>query len=221
MKFRIVVFSLLLLAAACAPPPQIRSDKFLNDTSLVSGEPCAAPCWRNITPGETKWSDALIFLEDDASLANLETQADENSDRLGAAWSPAEGELCCQMFSEDGEEVSFIILQTTPDMTFEQVIEKHGEPEYLTGEAVSDDQGIFSLFYPDVPMMVYVFVAGESGALGGSNEVVGFAYTTSELMTLLLDTSELHAWEGFQSYSDYMGGALEVTPSITLTPVPE
>ena len=43
----------ILLIAACAPPPVLRSDDYLSDTSIVTGETCEAPCWRGITPGET------------------------------------------------------------------------------------------------------------------------------------------------------------------------
>lgn len=223
MKFRLIfaLITLTLIAAACGPAPQIRSDKYLPDDSLFTEEPCGAPCWRGITPGETKWSDAMTKVEDDPTLENLEEQADENSTRIGAAWSAVDGELCCQMFTEDGETVSFIILQTTPDHKFGEVIDIYGEPDYLIGETLSDDQGLFSLFYTDIPMLLYVFVAGEKGEITELSEVVGFAYATPELMQLLIDTSELHAWEGFQSYAAYMDSEFEVTPSITLTPSEE
>ena len=35
-----------------------------------------------------------------------------------------------------------------------------------------------------------------------------------------MQTTELHRWEGYGSYSDYMEGEWEVTPSVTLTPTP-
>src|SRR5690349_21843075 len=34
----------------------------LLDRGLISGEPCGAPCWQNITPGETAYDDALTIL---------------------------------------------------------------------------------------------------------------------------------------------------------------
>jgi len=218
LHFLLLILGAGLLAAACGPAPQIRNENYLQDDSLFTEEPCAPPCWRGITPGETAWRDALTMIEDDPTLAQLEEQADEESDRIGAAWSQTDGELCCQMLTEDGETVSFIILQTTPDHTFGEVVNIYGEPTYLVGEVLSDDQGLFSLFYPDTPMLVYAFVAGEQGELTETSEVVGSAYMTEDLMELLLNTSELHAWEGFKSYSAYMDGEFEVTPSITVTP---
>ena len=79
-----------------------------------------------------------------------------------------------------------------------------------------------SLVYPDVPMVVYAFVEGaEKGELSASSEVIGALYFVQEDMDLLLKTTDLHAWEGYQSYAAYIDGEFEVTPSVTLTPTPE
>ena len=40
-------------------------------TSIVGKPPCAAPCWRQITPGVTRVSDALLQLRADPSLEDL------------------------------------------------------------------------------------------------------------------------------------------------------
>jgi hypothetical protein len=45
-------------------------------------------------------------------------------------------------------------------------------------------------------------------------------YFIAEDMDLLLQTTDLHAWEGYQSYAAYMDSEFEVTPSVTLTPTP-
>ncbi len=226
MRIRLIVCilaNILFLLSACGPTPQIRSDKYLKDTSVITGEPCGAPCWRDIIPGETPWSDAIIIIEDDVTLVDLETQTDENSERIGAAWGQLDGELCCQMFSDDGETVSFIILQTTPESNLEALFAEHGEPNYVIGESLSDNQGIFSLFYTDIPMLVYAFIEGEGGSVSATSEVVGFAYMTEDLMDLLVNTADpgLHEWEGYQTYAAYMDSELEITPSITLTPTRE
>lgn len=215
MKFRVILagLGLMLLVAACAPAPQLLNEKYLDDVSLISGDPCGAPCWRGITPGETSWQAARTIIEDDPSLSDWQQRVDDDSQRIGAAWSQTGGELCCQMFStEDGESVEFLIMQTAPAMRLQAVIDTYGEPAYLIGETVSNDQGMFSLFYDDIPMLVYVFVAGENGTISVESEIIGFAYLTTELMTELLETSQLHAWEGLQSYRDYMNGEFELTP---------
>lgn len=220
MKLRLILaaVTLILIAAACGPEPQIRNDNLLKDSSFLTGDPCGPPCWRGIVPGETAWNDAITIIEDDETLDQLQSREDEESDRIGAAWAQADGDGCCQMFTQDGETVSFLVMQTAPEARLSDVIEEHGEPQYLFGEAITSDQGLISLFYVDVPMVIYVFIAGEEGSIMPESEVVGFAYTTPDLMQFLIDTSDLHEWEGYETFAHYKDGEFEVTPAITLTP---
>lgn len=217
-----VTVSLLLLITACAPPPNLRDDTLLQDTSLITGEPCAAPCFRGITPGETSWRDAITVIEDDPNFANLQTQTDEASDAIQAAWQQGDNQVCCQMASEDGNTVSLVFLRTAPVMDMGDVAEVFGEPDYLIGSEFTEDQAIISVVYPDVPMVLYVFIEGaEVGTLSETSEIIGVLYLTEAEMENLINTTSLHAWEGYQSYQDYDSGEFEVTPSITLTPTPE
>ena len=218
-----ILLGLILLISACGPEPQIRSDTLLQDNSLITGEPCGPPCWRGIIPGETTWNDAIAIIEDDVTLDELQTRADDESDQIVAAWAQADGDGCCQMITQDGDTVSFLVLQTTPDMPLSGIIDFYGDPTYLIGELLSDSQGVFHLFYPEIPMLIYTFVTGEDGALSPESEVVGFGYMTDDLMQLVIDTADpgLHTWEGYRSYKYYVDGELEVTPSITVTPTPE
>lgn len=229
MKFRLLLPGLVALAfmtAACLPPPNLRNEKFLNDNSLVSGEPCEAPCWRGITPGETAWSDALTIIEDDAALNDPEVQTAEDGPAVGAQWSPVDGEACCQMISEDGETVSVVLLQLAPTTTLGDMIEARGEPTYAIGTPVTDDQAIVSLFYPENSLIVIAFAAGAaSGNLSESSEIVGAYYLTADRMDLIIKTSSLYAWDGYQPFSAYAAdaedGNFAVTPSVTLTPTVE
>lgn len=223
-KKRVLVLVLVLVTlalAACAPPPNLRDNTLLQDTSLITGDPCAAPCFRGITPGVTEWSDALTILEDDSDFTNIQTQEDESTDAVQVAWQQGENQVCCQMATNDGDIVSLIFLRTAPEMTLAELIEAHGEPTYTIGSEFTADQAIMSVVYPDVPMVVYVFVAGpEEGILSEASEIIGALYFTPEDMELLLATQELHAWDGYKSYADYTASDFAVTPSITLTPTP-
>jgi hypothetical protein len=226
MKYRLLLLAMIVLAlvlAACAPPPQLRDETLLADTSLVSGEPCEAPCWRGITPGETAWRDAMTILEDDAELENVQTQEDEQTDAIGAVWQPKGGTQCCQMVAEDGETVNLIFLRTKPEMSLSEVIDAHGEPTYAVGTPVTDDQAIVNLIYPDLPMIVLAFAPGPEGEVSEDSEVVGVFYTTPDDMELFLQTNYLHDWSGYGAFSEYTnaeGAEFEVTPSVTLTPTP-
>lgn len=225
MKYRLLMPGLLVLVvflAACSAP-ELRDSNLLQDTSLATGDPCAAPCWRGITPGETSWRDARTILEDDPTIENLQVKTDENSNAAAAEWQQVGGPPCCQAFTEDGQTVSILFLRTAPEVSLGDVIEAHGDPAYAIGSPFSDDQAIVNLIYPAVPMVVYAFVPGITGAVTADSEIIGVLYMTQRDMDLLEQTSSLHLWEGYDDYSAYRGdedAPFDITPSITLTPTP-
>jgi len=189
--------------------PQLLNEDFLPDTSLVSEDPCGAPCWNGITPGETAWEDAVAIIEADERLADVEVQSSPNAAQQAAFWSALDGDECCQMFSSiDGSVVDFLLVQTTPDMKFGDVVALYDEPQRLAFEIVTTITSgqIFAVtIFEDVPMIVYVFVAGEEGEISESSEVVGFAYISDELVEQLLADPTLLDWQGFATYAEYVG----------------
>lgn len=217
-----VACALVLLVAACVPPLNLRNDKFLQDDSLLTNDPCEAPCWRGITPGVTKWSDALTILEDEPDINDPQVQTGEDGKLVGAQWQPVDGDACCQMISEQGEIVDLIVVWQKPDKTLGDLIAARGEPAYVIGTPGDETQAIVSLFYPDDALIVIVFVAGANGELSETSEVIGAYYLTLERMQLILDTSSLFAWNGYQPFSSYNaeaeGAEFAITPSVTLTP---
>jgi hypothetical protein len=224
MKLRLILPGILavliIIVSACGPPPNLRDENLLRDDSLITNEPCAAPCWRGITPGETTWRTALTLIEDDLTLENMQIQEDENSDAALVEFQPVGGTPCCQVLTEDGQLVSYIFLRTAPTTTLAELIAAQGEPTYVVGSPFSDDQAIFNLIYPNVPMVIYAFVPGTGGSVTGSSEIIGVLYMKPSDMELLLQTSSLRAWQGFQSFQAYEQQEFVVTPSVTLTPAP-
>jgi hypothetical protein len=212
----------VLFVAACAPPPELRDPNLIQDDSLATSDPCAAPCWRGITPGVTTWSDALTILEDDATLTDPVVQEDEASEAKAAEFQQVDGTAGSgNIFTKDGETVSIVFVRLAPTLLVEDLFATHGEPTYAVGSPFSEDQAIVNLIYPDVPMVVYAFVPGESGSVDEVSELIGALFMTAEDMELLVSTSNLHAWEGFATFETYANAeALEVTPSVTLTPTP-
>jgi hypothetical protein len=222
----------LFSLAACSPPPELRDDTLLHDESLVSNEPCAAPCWRNITPGETEWNDALTIIEDDTQLENLQTQTDDDSEAIVAEFQESGGSPCCQMFTETGELVNVIFLRLAPDVQLGDVIETHGEPAYAIGSPFAEDQAIVNLLFPEIQTVIYAFVPGTEGEIAEDSPIIGVLYLSPDDMDLLIQTSNLHAWEGFGAYSNYAPentefeitpeptseGTEEATPEVTSTP---
>lgn len=217
----------LAASAACAPAPELRNERFLQDDALVApNEDCAPPCWRGITPGETTWTEAVANLEDQTDIDDPQIQDIPNAaPARGAVWQQTNGDPCCQIVSEDGETISSIFLQLAPTATLSQVIDTFGEPTYVIGTPGTDDQAIVNLFFPEQSMIVFAFAAGAAnGELNASSEVIGVYYTTPDRMDLGIRLSDLYGWKGFGPFSQYAPDAADadfaITQSVTLTPTP-
>jgi hypothetical protein len=227
MKLQLLLAGILLvLLAACSPPPNLRDPNMWHDESLITGEPCAAPCWNNITPGETSWTDAQQIINNLSGAIDVQFQ--EDSGQVGGIWrSEASQDYCCAVVSvsgdavDDTDVVNYIQVRLAPDVTLGELIEAIGEPTYLiNGEEVSEDQAYIVLLYPDIPVIVYAFVAGAaSGSLTTSSEIVFAVYLTPEAMRdEVIATSSLQEWEGYQTFSYYTESETnpyEVTPEAT------
>lgn len=208
MYRRLTVFlvaSLALLLVACAPTVNLLDENNLKDISLLSGEPCEAPCWNNITPGETSFRDAKIIVEDDARYANVEEVAPEEDtvERL-FGFSEGDANVCCQIYSRDGEVVESMLFLLSPEMNLGEVTDKYGDPTYLTGEEVSEGQAIMFLVYPDASIVLYAFVEGKEGSLSADSEIIGLLYMTEPEMQDIIDASRFYEWEGYQAFAAYI-----------------
>ena len=205
--FILFAASMLLVFAACAPAVNLLDEtNKLNDTSLLSGEPCEAPCWNGIVPGETSYRDAKILIEDDPRFQNIEeAEPEENSSVRVFDFSSGEAQSCCRVVSRDGEVVDSLFLQLVPVMTLDAVLEQHGEPNYLLGNETSEDQAYMVLIWTDVPMVVFAFVAGAAeGELSATSEILISMYMAEAEMQLLTDCLSSYVWEGYQSFADYV-----------------
>lgn len=212
MKLKLLIPGIVLVfLAACSPPPELRDSKMWQDRSLVTGEPCAAPCWQGITPGETTWNEAQTLISTMSGVIDLQTQEQEG--QIGAVWRTNESEqYCCAIVSnveeavDDTDVVDYIQVRLSPDVTLGELIEVHGDPTYVVnGEEVTEDQAYVVLLYPDIPIIAYAFVAGAAnGTLSASSEIIFVVYVTPEAMeTEVIRNSNLQAWDGYQSFSYY------------------
>lgn len=205
-RLSLIFFALTaFLLVACSPEINLLDENNLKDTSLVSGEPCDAPCWNDITPGETTYRDALISVEDDGRFQNVqENEFDEETDERLFGFSDGDANVCCQVYSRDGEVVDSMLFLLAPQMTLGEVIDKYGEPTYLTGEEVAEGQAIVFLVYPDVPIVLYAYVEGATGDLTETSEIIGALYMTESEIQQIIDASQFYEWEGYQAFADYI-----------------
>lgn len=193
-----------LIGDAAPAAPRLLNENLLHETGLVDGEPCDAPCWRGITPGETSWAAAEEILRADTTIADLNFQ--EDGDAKGATFSQVDGDACCQIITQTGEFVEFMQLQFAPGVILGDVIEKYGEPNLIDGDQYSSDQYMVILFYEDVPMLIYVYLPDAETALSEESDVIGVIYLTTDLIEQFVAASPLAEWEGYESFDYYLGG---------------
>ena len=197
----------LLLVTACAPVPQLRNDAYFHDTSLVDGEPCFAPCWRNLTPGVTTWDEAVDALATFADVSNIDRTRNRDTGEDIYNFHYGEGPECCRIYTRDGSTLASILLLVAPDMSLGAVIAQYGEPQYIQGDNITDDQSFIALVYPDVPMLVYVFASSiATGELSANSEVIGTVYMAATEMTAFLTVTPLFTWDGYGALSAMMTG---------------
>ena len=191
--------------AACSADVNLLDETKLSDTSLISGEPCAAPCWNDIIPGETRYRDAKLIIEsDDRFKITDEPSAEDGSTARSFTFAEGENPACCQVVSRDGETVSSFLLQTAPIMNFGAAYDIYGEPDYLGGEQVNDEQGYMALVYSEVPLILYAFVANPpTGAISVTSQIIGTMYLGEVEMQELLTCASLYQWQGFLEFTSY------------------
>ena len=205
----LLVFALLaaVMLTACSAEINLLDETKLHDRSLLTGEPCEAPCWNGVTPGETRYRDAKLIIEGDTRYQITEEPEPEEGNP-GRLFTFAEGEQqgCCQVFSRDGETVSSFLLQMAPLVEFGPVFDIFGEPQYVVGQEVSGEQAYMALVYPDRPMVLYAFLPGGSAELSVSSPIIGAMYMSDAEMDQMLTCTSLNLWGGFLPYASYAVG---------------
>ena len=182
------------------PQPTLINERFLDDTSLLTGEPCGPPCWREIVPGQSTLAEALDVVE--ALDGVVVMQGAEGAFQFGNVDSPP----CCQISADENQLVSAIILQFAPEMTVGEALEKHGEPLFFRGQPYTDTEAILWFYYPDRYTMVQVIVPGVEGNLEASSPLVAAYYLTELDMSDALESGAFSPWKGYVSYQEYAEG---------------
>jgi protein-disulfide isomerase len=191
------------------PEIKLLNDADLTTDSLITNEPCSAPCWENITPGETTMADASAILAEMESIIVL--QEDQNT----IVFTADENTICCQVISENGtgepdDVVGIILLQLAPTNTLGQYIEVHGEPTYVSGDTHSDTEAILTLFYPAAQTIINVVVEGPDGQLTEDTPIFAALYTSQTIIETIIASAPMDNWKGLLTFNDYMDGEFDV-----------
>jgi len=203
-----------IILVGCGAPPPLKSDKYLNDTTLISADAKPAT-FHDIVIGETKFVDAMNLLKADSAFENV-----QNQDNPPAAnWSAKGGEFCCQMSADkDSGLVNAILVRVAPKITAAQVIEKYGEPKFVNTADYSDKEVVLTLIYPDLGIIAWVAPGDANSTIEGTSPVVMYMYFDKKDWQRIQDQGTFQGWMGYKPYAAYKAATAIVTPAVTPTP---
>lgn len=188
-------------------PNRVVRDDYLPDASLVDPDACEAPCWRDITPGETTFDEALELLEAMDDVGELAVQD------AGEVRFVTFGETpCCQIVSEQDNIVTIMQINTAPLMQIGEVLERYGEPVYVDGAPFTSRQIIFNFYFPDYSFVAFVFAESMDEVPTDESIIIGAVYLEPSVFEDILQASSLYAWDGYLSLNDYRSGDFAITP---------
>jgi len=207
------ILLILFVSAACAPAPQLLNEEYLRDDSLITGDPCEAPCWQDLTPGETSWEDARAYVEE-AGFTDVEhsVSEEEGVNSEAVSFGATEGQPCCYIYTQEGETVDRIWLLLAPQILLDDVIDQYGDPEFIQAEDFPGSQALVALLYPDVPIVVYAYSASiAEGELTPASDVIGVLHLSDAEMQTVLEYESRYFWEGYGLLSEVIDGEFDVT----------
>lgn len=192
------------------PDPTSLADSYLADTSLVTGEPCAPPCWQDIVPGETSVEEARVIVEA-AGFTIIEGA------RSGFQFANESGIACCEIghYQDiDGtvsDAVAAVLLRLAPTSELGALIENYGEPTAVYSPDPSETaQAHLSLVFADARMILSVSVESADQPIQPNSKVVDAAYFSPELMDQIMRLMRSEPrWHGYLSPNQYLERAAE------------
>lgn len=144
-------------------------------TALMTENPCAAPCWQGIIPGETSRTQALRLLKESPYVLQDSLREAGNSESGGVIWQwRTSGRRVEPGVSWQNDVVQTIILGLTHDLTVGQIIDKFGPPEALevvTGGIPEHWYWIIILHYPHNGIEFQAYTVEYSNTLTPSTKV--------------------------------------------------
>jgi hypothetical protein len=215
MRHRVNIFvpMLILVLVGCtnsngvqiAPPTHDLDGSALRDPFI--GDPCAAPCWYNIVPGETTKDEALGLLNEQ-QLPCRYVDINESSQRgirCNSIWMPF----------EEANTIKMIVFYSPGDsITIGEVVEHFGEPNFVVfdsaGGTVEQPSVIIDLLYTDKGLSFEVVTEEDSSLmLNEAFQLEAYTYRQPEDILSLVERLKsdknafIFEWHGFADYQGY------------------
>jgi hypothetical protein len=184
----------------------------LQDRSILTGFPCAPPCWQGITPGITNDQEALEILQMNSLIKRGSINPAGSSLSGGCTWEwRTSWKWIDPGISWKNGVVDIITLGLTFNLTVNEVIEKFGIPEYVSisdGGIPEHWYWIIDLYYPSKGILFTAYTREYSNKFYPSTEIGAaflFVPTTMEEMPERIQSSHYEKWKGYGDASGLYG----------------
>jgi hypothetical protein len=154
MRYFIVGIILSMIFGGCAESEQLNTQPLTTSKSIVftdawqtrwlRGEPCAPPCWENITPGQTTADEAFQLLKKRNEFTKLVTKYPESQSYGLISWewlssndsnnSEIRGGLVV-FNANDSNKIIYFIAPKLAQFGLGDIIKKYGEPTHVIASA--------------------------------------------------------------------------------------
>lgn len=190
----------------------------IGDGGILSGKPCSAPCVFGIRAGETRFDQVLSTLEKNG-IASSDCLNEPN-----VSWflfNCGVGRLNIQVDTQTNL-VNGVWLFPNDPISLGEIIEKYGEPNYVTIDQEGAPGTIHPRFYwNSIRMLVSLpEMSGKTYAVKPTAEVEAIDFSDEDLYSISEKESDPYykPWHGYGTYRPTVTIPSITTPIATLTP---
>lgn len=193
----------ILLVACASAKTETQVD--LKDGGFISDEPCAAPCFFQITPGTTTQSEILPLLQTYALDVDCEGYDRRPDGGIHGITCPSAGFI---ISLNEQDTVFSIGFKPSTEITVAEIIAKYGAPDYVElnggGSPESDNPVVTSLHYGSIRTVLRLAIVEYPPYVCPSTVVSTIVYVDEAqyerwLALMTRNHSEI-LWEGYGTY---------------------
>jgi hypothetical protein len=191
----------------------------IGDGGIISGVPCSAPCVFGIRAGETQFDQVMPTLEKNG-IASSDCLTEPN-----VSWflfNCGAGRLNVQVDTQTNI-VNGVWFLPNDSISLGEIIEKYGEPNYVTVDQEGSPSTIYPRFYWNSIRMLISLpeISGETYDVKQTTEVEVIDFSDENLYRTSEKESDPYykPWHGYGMYQPTAGTIPSITtPIATLTP---
>lgn len=199
-KFRrMMLIVLVLFITSCTSPKDKELPNLLiGDGGVLSGYPCSAPCFWNITPGVTSEKEALSIL---SSLGDI-----QNCEKWGKVENGADKGVRCNNFAYTANTdglINHLSFSPTVNIEIVDAISLFGNPDQVsvTAEGIESEGPVTLLLFFNEEQMIFEFQSQDTQTiyLEPTTEIPSIQYCDDDMYSMYTNI-RTEPWKGYGEY---------------------